>query len=399
MPIAFVLVLAMQAPVGPEVELLPIEGLVTGKIGVQKSTARVLTALRGTFGERIKASTFGLVEAPPTLPTRRIKIVASKTDGQRSLTATVTDLEENVRATVSVKLRSLRRVTTREAEALTKALLEVSAALDEDPPEPEPEPEPPGPPKERFNSDILDELAFEKRKAEEAARRALRPRDPSVTVFGGAEIGTRALSAYGPAAEKLLDVENNAFPALSLGLRFEPLHFFESGQYAAWSDLVVETRYRRSLIAASADGQSCPVDDDELNAAARYRVSLTSDPWSPRVGLGVAGGFTRTDFRCGLPTVSLSAPYVGAQLSLAQPILPHRLEVRAQLGHRALLVGGEDRADLFGFAGSAFLEWTLAPLFFARAGARFSTHGIERPGSLRVRDSRAAFALELGAYL
>ncbi len=231
--------------------------------------------------------------------------------------------------------------------------------------------------------------------------------DPSrtraiVTVGPGAVF--RGLQLSGDGAAALAELRNNGVVGLGVYAQVTPLQLFEPTANKAWSDLELEVHYRRAFVIAQGlgggvEGQSCTMTDDDLQLRGTFRWKLGSAPGSMLPSVGVGGGWSQeqTIFSCALPLVSATYRAADVQLRVRQPLYRDVVSLDLAVGPRFVLPGPFATKPGFSIAGEAWLEARPYSVLFARGGARVSRLQVAND-SLAVVDTRAFFALELGAF-
>jgi hypothetical protein len=230
--------------------------------------------------------------------------------------------------------------------------------------------------------------------------------DPSrtraaVTVGPGAV--TRSLELSGDGAAALAELRNNGVVGIGVYAQLTPLQLFEPTANKAWSDLELEVHYRRAFVTAQGvgggvEGQTCTMTDDDLQLRGTFRWKL-GQAGSMLPSIGVGGGWSQeqTLFSCSLPLVSATYRGADVQLRVRQPLYRDILSIDLAVGPRFVLPGPLASKPGFSLAGEAWLEARPYSVLFARGGARLSRLQVAND-TLAVVDTRAFFALELGAY-
>lgn len=211
----------------------------------------------------------------------------------------------------------------------------------------------------------------------------------------------RGLELRGDAVAQLAELDNGTVVGLGVGAQLLPLELFDATAGRAWSQLSLEVHYRRAFVqargvAGGLEGETCSMTDDDLQLRAGWRYRL-GDGYLPT--LGVAGGWSQeqTHFQCSLPLVSTTWRGVDAQLRVRQPLYRDVLTLELVGGPRFLLPGPLASQPGFSLSGEAWVELKPVSVLFARAGGRASRLVAANP-ALSATDTRAFFALELGAF-
>lgn len=260
------------------------------------------------------------------------------------------------------------------------------------------EAERPPPPEELVDTDL--EL-MKKKKTTESTSWSPNPSRVRAWVAVGPGAVLRDLSLQGEATTQLAELENGAVVGLGVAAQVLPLELFDATAGKAWSQLSLEVHYRRAFVqargvAGGLENAPCTMTDDDLQLRAGWRYRL-GDGYLPTIG--VAGGWSQeqTRFECNLPLVSTTWRGVDAQLRIRQPLFRDIVTLELVGGPRFVLPGPLAATPGFSLSAEAWLEVKPVSVLFGRAGARMSRLQAANP-ALQATDTRAFFALELGAF-
>ncbi len=252
------------------------------------------------------------------------------------------------------------------------------------------------PPPEEFVDTELSQL--QKKRAGRTEDEGWKP-DPNRTrvwVAVGPGAALRDLRLTGDETAQLSELENGGVVGLGIAAQLFPLEFFDATGGKRWSQLSLEVHYRRAFVQARAADTTCSMTDDDLQLRAGWRYRL-GEGYLPTIG--IAGGWSQeqTRFECSLPLVSTTWRGVDAQLRIRQPLFRDIVTLELVGGPRVILPGPLAAQPGFSFSGEAWLEVKPVSILFARAGGRASYLQASNT-SLSATDTRAFFALELGAF-
>jgi hypothetical protein len=228
---------------------------------------------------------------------------------------------------------------------------------------------------------------------------------PRFTVAVGPGALLRGLKTSGAGAQSLAELRSSATPGIDVWASFAPLQFIPSIRGGRLADLSVEGSYRRNFVGARGGtgdltGQACAVVDDNLTVKGTWRYRL-GEGYLPSLGLSAGYSQERTTFAatCGLPAVSTDYRGVDAQLRILQPLFRDLVSLDLAVGPRFLARGPDADRPGFSLAGEAWVQARPVSILFARAGGRFSWSQLENSTTaVKVADTRAFFALEVGAW-
>jgi hypothetical protein len=297
---------------------------------------------------------------------------------------TLTDAQAtSLAATVVSELEALER-------ARIAALIEAARRA---------EAEKPPPPEELVDTDL--ELMKKKTSADASASWSPSPSRVRAWAAVGPGAVLRDLSLQGDATSQLAELENGAVVGLGVAAQVMPLELFDATAGRAWSQLSIEVHYRRAFVqargvAGGLENAPCTMTDDDLQLRAGWRYRL-GDGYLPTIG--IAGGWSQeqTRFECSLPLVSTTWRGVDAQLRIRQPLFRDVVTLELVGGPRFVLPGPLAATPGFSLSAEAWLEVKPISVLFGRAGARMSRLQAANP-TLQATDTRAFFALELGAF-
>lgn len=222
------------------------------------------------------------------------------------------------------------------------------------------------------------------------------PNRTRVWVAVGPGAALRDLQLTGDETAQLSELENGGVVGLGIAAQLFPLEFFDATGGKRWSQLSLEVHYRRAFVQARTADTTCSMTDDDLQLRAGWRYRL-GEGYLPTIG--IAGGWSQeqTRFECSLPLVSTTWRGVDAQLRIRQPLFRDIVTLELVGGPRFILPGPLAAQPGFSFSGEAWLEVKPVSVLFARAGGRASYLQASN-ASLAATDTRAFFALELGAF-
>lgn len=248
----------------------------------------------------------------------------------------------------------------------------------------------------KVSDDILEE---ERREATLAAqRKAAHYRLPSIAVATGFGLGRRSVDIGGAQSSYIIPVESGALPTWSVYLTMCPLRFLPILNRSPLTDLALDVHFRRGLFGADYEGRNLEIQDDELVGRLSYRVPLLDHAFSPSLGLGIGGGWDRTEVQCCVPAPSVRYLFAEGHLRASQPLWPPILAAEGVVALRQVLGNPEAVVMNPAWQVELWLVARIAPVFFVRAGARSASYGGWRGSAFAIEDRRTYALLEVGGY-
>lgn len=250
----------------------------------------------------------------------------------------------------------------------------------------------PGPP----SNDILAEERREALLREQ--RTAARHRVPSLALAVGMGLGSRSVEINGSQSFRILPIDSGLLPAWSVYASVRPLKLFTALNRTPLADLILDAHFRRGLFDAAYGELPLKIQDDDLSLRLSYRTVLLSHRYSPHLGLGLGGGWERTEFSGGLPVASARYIYGELHARVMQPVWRPYLESEGLVALRQ--VAG-DRSTVYmqpAWSTELWLVARLQPVLYGRLGFRTSHFGAWRDAAMQLSDQRTIFEFQVGGY-